>query len=172
MNSLDEFRGEYEKLRSESDPPTFDEFVVKFRENPLNWSANRYIHRVVDSEKVVGHLCQMTWNVVRFDSASSMLLTSDRPTIMSNGIGIKEGHIALPISPRMLFIAFSDDAGYWKVRAIPLKELANITNSLIAQQAHDYVYGFSKAALSFVATRLGKRVPATPLDTGILRLLG
>src|SRR5262249_16540431 len=64
--SLEDYRADYDRLRGKNDPPTFEEFVARFRANPLNTSANRFIHRVVDSENVVLHLCQMTWNVVRF----------------------------------------------------------------------------------------------------------
>ena len=167
---LEEHRADYERLRTERDPPTFDEFLVKFRANPLNTSAARIIHRIIDSNTVIGHMCSMPWHVVRFDNSPHLLLTSDRPIIMTNGINVPNGHIAIPISPTHLFIAFNDDDGYRKVYSTPTKELIRTNNTRMAEQAHEYVYGFSDASLSFISSRLGTRHPATPLEEGVLRL--
>jgi hypothetical protein len=167
---LEQYRADYEKQRKDTDPPTFDEFLVKFRANPLNTSAPRFIHHLIDNRAIITHLCQMPWNVVDFSNSPNLLLTSDRPIIMTNGLANPNGHIALPISPKQLFIAFSNSVGYQAVRRLPPKELIRRTNTLVVEQARDYVYGLSDASLSFVATRLGKRRPATPLEEGIFQI--
>jgi hypothetical protein len=69
-----------------------------------------------------------------------------------------------------LFIAFNDQQGYQTVRAMSPKDIVMTCNTRVVEQARSFVYGFSDASLSFVAKRLGKRSPATPLETGVLRL--
>jgi hypothetical protein len=169
-NHVDVFRDRYEQERGATDPETFGEFKAQFIANPLNTFAPRIINRIVDNPNTIGHMRGMRWHVVRFSSSPHLLLTSDRPIIMTNGVGRPGAHIALPISPSKLFIAFNDDEGYRQVRDLSPKELIRNANTKVVEQARKYAYGFSDAALSFVSSRLGKQVPATPLETGILRL--
>ena len=156
LGTIENHRADYERLRKELDPPTFDEFKMKFFANPLNTSAARILNKIVDSLNVVGHMCAMKWHVLRFDNSNHLLLTSDRPIIMTNGVGRPEGHIAMPISPHQMFIAFSDDAGYRKIRAMNAKDLIRASNSRVVEQAHKYAYGFSDGDLSFVSDSIGK----------------
>jgi hypothetical protein len=167
---VDVIKKDYEKESKPTDPATFEEYKRQFIANPLNTFAPRIINRIVDNQNIIRHMCNMSWNVVHFTNSPHLLLTSDRPIIMTNGVGIPEAHIALPISPSKLFIAFNDEAGYRKVRALPPKELIRASNTRVVEQARKYAYGFSDADLSFVSSRLGKQVPATPLQTGILKL--
>ena len=111
----------------------------------------------------------MTWHVVEF-SGPHLILTSDRPIIMTNGMLRPGAHVGLPISPRQLFIAFNDEIGYRQVRALSPRNLIWNTNTKIVEQAVKYVYGFSDAELRLVAKGLGKRIPSTPLETSLLRI--
>jgi hypothetical protein len=167
---VDVIRDKYEKERKPTDPPTFEEYKAQFIANPLNTFAPRIINRIVDNPNIIRHMCGMKWHVVRFSSSQHLLLTSDRPIIMTNGVGGPGAHMALPISPTQLFIAFNDDEGYRQVRSLSSRELIRNSNTKVVEQARKYAYGFSHADLSFVSSRLGKQVPATPLETGILRL--
>lgn|ERR1700674_607364 len=167
---VDVIRDRYEEERKPTDPETFEEYKAQFIANPLNTFAPRIINRIVDNPNIIGHMCGMRWHVVRFSSSRHLLLTSDRPIIMTNGVRRPRAHMALPISPSQLFIAFNDDEGYRQVRNLSPKELIKISNTKVVEQARKYAYGFSDADLSFVSSRLGKQIPATPLETGILRL--
>jgi hypothetical protein len=62
--TVEEHRDEYYKIRKDADPPTFDEFKARFIANPFNTSAASIIHRLVDSQRVVGHMCGMAWHVI------------------------------------------------------------------------------------------------------------
>ncbi len=167
--SVERVRADYDKLRKETDPPTFEEFKRAFLSNPLNTSAARVINRFVDSTNVIGHLCQMQWHVVHF-TGHYRLLTSDRPIIMTNGMIHPGAHLGLPLSPRRLFLSFHDDIGYRQVRALSPSELLRNCNTKVASQATKYVYSYNDAELRFVAKHLGKREPSTPLETGLLRV--
>jgi hypothetical protein len=45
------------------------------------------------------------------------------------------------------------------------RELVEQINDRVASQARRFVYGNDDSQLRFVANRLGKMVPSTPLDT-------
>ena len=167
---VDEVRDRYQEERSPSDPKTFEEYKAEFIANPLNTFAPRIINRIVDNPNIIRHMCGMRWDVVTFSNSRNLLLTSDRPIIMTNGVGSPGAQMALPLSPTQLFIACNDDQAYREIRALPHRELIRNANTKVVEQARTYVYGFSDADLSFVRGRLGKQIPATPLETGILRL--
>jgi Protein of unknown function (DUF4238) len=167
---VDAVKDSYEKERRPTDPPTFEEYKAQFIANPLNTFAPRIINRIVDNQNIIRHMCGMRWDVVRFSYSQHLLLTSDRPIIMTNGVGGPRAHMALPLSPTQLFIACNDTEGYRQMRNLPPRELIRNSNTKVVEQARKYAYGLSDADLSFVSRRLGKQVPATPLETGILRL--
>jgi hypothetical protein len=168
-DAVESYRETYASTRTDKEPATFEEFKMRFLANPLNTSAARIIHRLVNSETIVRKLCEMRWHVAEFSNPPNLLLTSDRPLVMTNGIGIVGGHIGLPVSPRQLFIAFNDEQGYRSVRAIRPKELIRTVNAKVVEQARAFVYGLSDDSLHFVSKRLGTQRPATPLETGILK---
>jgi hypothetical protein len=169
VGSIEKYRADYPTLRRPHEPATFDEFKEKFLANPLNVSAARIVPQLADSEQIVRHMCGMRWEVVQFSKSPHLLLTSDRPIVMTNGVGNPGAHIAMPISPTQVFVAFNDEQAYRQIHNLSAKELIRNSNNKVVEQAITYVYGFSDADLSFVSGRLGKRVPATPLETGVLR---
>jgi len=65
---------------------------------------------VITSERIGTHLINMRWSVARFVKTKHSFLTSDRPFVMTNGIGHDNSHIAVPISPTTCFIAAATEA--------------------------------------------------------------
>ena len=59
----------------------------------------------MDSEFLGTALNRMQWAVIHFDEAHHLLLTSDRPIVMTNGLAHATSHIVMPISPRRIFVA-------------------------------------------------------------------
>ena len=169
IGTIEQYRAEYPKLRQPNEPETFDEFKIKFLANPLNVSAARIIPQLADSNAIAQHICRMNWKIIEFHKSPHRLLTSDRPIIMTNGIGIRCAHVGIPISPTQLFIAFYDDEGYRKLKALSAKEIIRNANTKVVEQAISCVYGFSDADMSFVSRGFGKRIATTPLETGVLK---
>jgi hypothetical protein len=112
-----------------------------------------------------GHLNQMRWSVVTFKRERHTLLTSDRPIIMTNGIIGKKDHLALPIGPRMLFIAANNIETENMIRTIDPGILMAQVNHRVASQARKYVYGNDDKQLRFIENRLGRKWPSTPLES-------
>ena len=115
------------------------------------------------SHLVIRSIAEMRWTTRSTASADHTMLTSDRPVIMTNGLAQPDGHLVIPIAPRLLFLATRSDAPYRAIAAMSDDQLVFAVNSKVSEQAIDYVYGVDDKQLRFVANRLGKRVQSTPL---------
>jgi hypothetical protein len=120
---------------------------------------------VIDHEFSGTRLNGMRWTVLHDPSPKHLLLTSDRPVVMTNGLDKPDGQLIIPISPRHVFVATNNVKtenyirGVWNDRqAIPQ------INDRVARQSRKYVYGFSETQLSFVSSRLGLAWTADPLE--------
>jgi hypothetical protein len=161
---VDSIKDDYENLRKETDPPTFEEFRAKFLANPANTSIHRYLHRLIDSETVILRICEMRWFTVWVDDSPFPLLTSDRPVIMTNGLQRHDSHIVVPLSPRQLFVAVNTENMARKLRFMKPREMVRRANERVAECAIRYVYGVDDRQLLFVSRRLGKREKSSPIE--------
>ena len=114
-----------------------------------------------------GHLNQMRWSIVTFKNARHTLLTSDRPIIMTNGLVKPRDHLAIPIGPLALFVGTNIEESDNIIRNMNPRALMAQVNDRVASQAKTFVYGADDGQLRFVANRLGRMAPSTPLDTAL-----
>jgi hypothetical protein len=74
-------------------------------------------------------------------------------------------HLEIPIGPAALFVATNTEESDNIIKSIDPRELMRQVNDRVALQARRFVYGTDDRHLRFVANRLGKMLPATPLET-------
>src|SRR5205085_1357344 len=103
--ALEKIRPEYARLREPNQPESFEEFRTQWLADRFNTSPHRFLHNLIDSERVITKLMEMRWWTITLNSPTHLFLTSDRPIIMTNGFGATDGHIAMPISPWDMFFA-------------------------------------------------------------------
>jgi hypothetical protein len=163
--ALPRIEGRYAKERGPNDPPTYSEYAAIHGPNPEGRTIVGLLQGIVDNEDLGRKLNSMRWMVLEERNPMFQLLTSDRPLLVTNGIGRPYGHIIMPISPFHIFVATnsvkteSNIRTAWKTGAfIPQ------INNRVACQSRKYVYGRDDAQLSFVSKRLGKRYTADPLE--------
>jgi hypothetical protein len=84
---------------------------------------------------------------------------------MTNGLTGPDAHFALPISPQHIFLATTNEDTFLKIQAINPTQILYTVNDKVALQAVKYVYGRDDSQLAFVAERIGKKIPSTPLET-------
>lgn len=155
----------YQELRGPDDPATFEEHVARRTFHPAGRMSAHALQTIIDSPTMGGQLNKMRWSVVTFAKERHTLLTSDRPIIMTNGMIGQRDHLALPIGPRMLFIATNNIETEQMIRVIDAGLLMAQINDRVASQARKYVYGTDNRQLRFVENRLGRKWPSTPLET-------
>lgn len=161
---IDEYRLRYPDMRSFSDPEDFNSFKARYIANPLNTSPLNVIGKLLNSERVLTAIGSMKYGIIRLrELAPLTFLTSDRPFIMSDGIGRPDGHIAIPISPKVLFVAEQPNAGVSRyLRSLPARTLVTLANTKVVEQARRYVYGTDPSQRLFVDRRLGAKIPSSP----------
>ena len=87
---------------------------------------------------------------------------------MTNGLSGPDAHLALPIGPRILFVAANTEQTEHMIRSWEPRRLMEHVNDRVAAQAVKYVWGIDDSQLRFVEKRLGRMLPSTPLDTAFL----
>jgi len=144
----------YRELRKETDPPTFREYLAQA---PLETSGRGQVQlfqNVMDLPRVGTQIVNMIWGVLTIPDVPFKLLTSDRPIIMTNGIGRAEAHVAVPIGPRKLFLAANKQETIDWIIALSPSDVIMQVNTMVVMQAEKFVYGESDFAINFVEKHL------------------
>jgi hypothetical protein len=145
----------YLELRNATEPATLKEYLEQGPADTLGRGQVRLIQAVMDLPKVGEKIVNMKWGVLTIsDVIMFNFLTSDRPIIMTNGIGKDGGHIGLPIGPRKLFLAADKQETIDAILDQSLSDLIMATNTTVARHAEKFVYGESDMAINFVEKHL------------------
>ncbi len=162
---IEEYRAKWPEIRKPGDPETFEEFEAKAAPNPSGRAHALLLQKLMDSKVVGEHIGKMQWRVLTLGNTPYPFLTSDRPIIMTNGLTGPDAHFGLPISPQHVFLATTNEETFLKIQAIDPAQILHNVNDKVALQAMKYVYGCHDSQLEFVAERIGKKIPSTPLET-------
>lgn len=92
----------------------------------------------------------MRWFVFDLGGAATPLLTSDRPHFEQHGFGNRRYILALPLSPRFLFVAVNAHESINSLVRQPPEYVVGMINEKLVKQAAAQVYGNTKAHLSMV----------------------
>jgi hypothetical protein len=95
----------YARERSPHDPPTYAEYAALHGPNPASRTIVRLLQTLIDNVELGRGINSMRWMVLTDLKPRFQLLTSDRPLLVTNGIGHPNGQIILPISPFHIFVA-------------------------------------------------------------------
>ena len=96
---IEENRPKYADLRRPTDPPTIDEYMTIRADAIVSRTTIEHLLAIIQSERVGEKIMQMQWHLGSFKGGRFSLLTSDRPIVMTNGIGHKDSHLVMPLSP-------------------------------------------------------------------------
>jgi hypothetical protein len=157
---LSDVEADYEAFREPSDPLTFAEFKARMHPNAREVAKAQLFQNITDLPNVGGAINEMLWAVATLHDFRPRFLTSDRPVVMTNGLGFPLSHIMMPISPRALFIATHTSLKLTQLRrAMYEGTLLDHVNHTVAAQAQKFVYFCDDSQLSFIEDRLGRYPP-------------
>lgn len=143
---------------------TFEETLLEIRKRAIREEWGKLLRRTVTSQSVGTLLNNMEWFTRTLDPASITFLTSDKPVVHSNGLETKQGNLAVPLGPRLLFVATINQAVAKNILDVPDSFLVRRVNHELVCQAREYVYGFDDTQLHFVERRLrNNRPPPRPV---------
>jgi hypothetical protein len=153
---LAEVEATYDALHRSNDPPTFGEYKARMNPNARAMLKAKLLQTIVDLPTVGRAINEMIWGVATLNDLRPRFLTSDRPVVMTNGIGFEMSHIIMPISPRMLFVAVNTPSKLECLRqALREGTLLDHVNHTVAAQAQRFVYFCDDSQLPFIEDRLG-----------------
>ncbi len=123
------------------------------RKAALTTIAN--LRKFMSHEKLLVGLGEMTWQILKTDSAKHELLCSDRPVVHTDGLGHEQAHLVLPVGPRHIFLATQTPTFGDQLASVGVSRLVEATNAQIVGAAHRLVYGRSDSQLRYVQNRMG-----------------
>ncbi len=146
----------YSALRVDGDPPTFEDYRTKMGSSLVDEAEALLIRKMIDNEWIGTHLNGMSWSVVRLPAPRYGLLTSDSPLMISNGVGIPDGFLILPLGPDTYFLAANRLQVAQSFTGQPVRALENAFNDAVVKQAEKWVIGATPGQLTFVERRLAR----------------
>ena len=102
------WRGLLASVAVGNDPPTFEQFMARTEPEAPHKAALMLLQQIIDNQRVGPTIFDMHWSRVSVAASNFSLLTSDRPLDMPQGLASQDAYIALPIGPKMLFVAGHD----------------------------------------------------------------
>lgn len=147
---------EYEAVRGTDDPPTLVEWVEQKAPEILSNFGKQILPGIITHQPTGDAIIHMRWWTVDIADGFPDLLTCDRPVYMSHGIMDERCFIALPLSPRFVFIATRSQSTFDRVMSHGMKAVTKSINETMATQAEKYVYSANERHLRFVENRLSK----------------
>ncbi|MGR9178856.1 DUF4238 domain-containing protein (plasmid) [Rhizobium leguminosarum] len=152
-----EFQRRYEAQRSEGDPELFEEWMEQQDPTHAERSAVLTLTRLMEHRNVLRLIKGMYWRVFDTSRMARKLVTSDRPVMMTNGLGRYDGHFAIPISPTKLFVAFTTKQCLDETAAKPLGTMVRAANDAAIGQAKKFIYGVDESQMTEMRKRMGRR---------------
>jgi hypothetical protein len=158
----------YQAARTQRDPETFSKFLDS---QPLA-TKERYmietLHSLLEHDSVGKKINNMEWRVLETPASAPRLMTSDRPVIRSNNLKGEQGHIALPIGPRLLFIASHDTQFLKDLLRVDQTGLVKECNRQVVEGAMRFVWAVDESQTRFIENRFGR----TPQPRLIEQIIG
>ena len=146
---------QYSRARSTDDYQTFAEFL---RNQPITMKERdqfQALYALIDNAAIGTEINQMEWRVLETPDAAPSLLTSDRPVIRSASISSAGAHIALPIGPRLLFIATPHLDVLASIEKADQIKLVKDINLHVVRAASRFVYGGDDSQSRFIKNHFG-----------------
>lgn len=156
--NLNENPEEYEQLATDGEPATLEEWTESQYPGLIENIGLSFFHDLIDNPYYGNKILQMKWWVWDFKATPYDLLLSDHPCIFTSAIDDPKCVIALPISPKKVFMATQDDSVENSLRQSQPRELVVRLNEYSVIQARVRIYARSQLpALRFIKNRIRMR---------------
>lgn len=151
------YQDKYEEIRKEGWPETLEEYFHITDPNMAPRQAMLLATDLMQRDTVTRTLMGAMWWVLNTEKIRRPLMTSDHPFVMTNGLLRPDGHFAIPIGPRHLFIAFMRKEFSEDFRRMPAGKIVRLTNEVVIGQGRKYVYGLDGSNVAELRRLMGKR---------------
>ena len=155
---LEEVREEYRTGVRAPLPPgvTFEQVASNLLQETRDFSWGNSLMNLVNSDLVGPAIYSMRWATRRLNRSDHDLLLGDHPLVRSNGFAHAQGHIALPLGPRVLFLATNNVATERTILSQLDSQIVRDANRETLRHAKRFVYATGEQHAAFVDRRLGR----------------
>lgn len=165
-DTIPELRERYPELRTASDPATFDEFLAQRQPSETDRSTLDILPDLIFNQNIVGFINGLSWVRLEIPAPLPQLLISDDPVIRTNGLRTPKGHLAMPLSPRKLFVAAWREETLLQVRHTPIEILVSKMNTWMVEGARHFVGGADDTYDAYIRDNFG-RLPKAGIGRSI-----
>jgi len=127
-------------------------------------SAMERARDLINDPLITSGIAGMEWRIRTLGDIRNELLTSDRPIAISRALNAPDSHLAMPLGPNTVFLAFRDVEIADRVSHVSDDQLAVALNRYVVQNAVSFVYGRTDGQLRFVQNRMGVEREASFMD--------
>ncbi|MCC8954395.1 DUF4238 domain-containing protein [Bradyrhizobium sp. Pear77] len=149
MNPTEREKGEIREILG-AEPALEDLTPIEMKRVTL-----RVLVEMIRGTGVEDEISKMKWSIYNLRSSALEFFTSDRPVVMTRGIGRKGGHLVIPISPKKLFLAFADIDIEQEIKSRSAADLVGTVNNRIVRRAIKFAWSTSTKPLDFMQRHLG-----------------
>lgn len=155
---IDEVR---EEIRIGARPPPrpgmdFEQYAANLMAKTYDFLWGKSLMSLVDSQMVGPAVFNMRWATRRLPRSERDLLLGDHPLVRSNGIAHPEGHIALPLGPRLLFLATNTLETQRQILGQSDERIVRDCNRETLRHAKRFVYSTDERQVRFIDNRLSR----------------
>jgi hypothetical protein len=161
IKDLPEQWPEIQKRWAEEHPG--EEVLADFNPTTAKQYSLVSLRRFIANDAIGTLIINMVWGTFELAKSGERLLTSDRPIVMTDGLGYTDSHLAIPLSPTMLFLAANNQETIDVIRKMPTREMVRNSNKRIVRSAVKYVWAQDHSHDALITTRMSldaKDVPS------------
>lgn len=141
---------DYEAIRGQELPASPGEFIQQHMPHLKHYLGIQSLPRLIEQPALLASVLELEWGWGRIESSDRSLLTSDRPIVVTKGLGKPDCIIALPLSPTVAVFAMRDPEKLRRLLNQPARELIGRLNVHVVTQARTFVYARDNFQRSFV----------------------
>lgn len=152
---LESTRAKYSTLRTTTDPENFDEYLACQTPSERRKTALAVLPATMANPKLGQFLNDMPTRVFTLPDNVRSFLLSDDPIARTNGLQQDIGHIALPLSPRKLFVSAYKQATLDQITKQKPNELVAAMNKWTVESARYFIAAQDRSQDQFIRNRFG-----------------
>lgn len=171
-NIHNDVRDRFAEVRGDDDPMIFEEYEAGLGPDAHLDHFSGIFRTVAVSERMANFFARLHWRKVNFSPSEHSLLMSDDPLIRTNGIAIPEGHVAIPLTPRMALVGTYIREYFDQIASQPPKEIVRAMNIQMVESARHFVVDLDEQQARFITNRFGRNPRPTVSEQSLRDRLG
>lgn len=146
----------YAELKQEGYPDSLEDAIAMLGPEFADQAAMDLFRRMSDDPRNGLRLNNMRWLVVETTKEREFLISDAALQQSQAGIFSPQGFMTMPIAPRKLFVAVSEDSVAKAIDGLPRRELVARNNRAVVKRASIFVGATDRSQEPFITATLGE----------------